>query len=46
MGIYEGPNVIPIIPYSHYYLAGGPPKVYMYALRFRVTLPQTVSIRG
>ena len=25
--IYEDPNMIPIIPYSHYYWVGVPPKV-------------------
>ena len=26
--ILEDPNIIPIIPYSHYYWVGGPPKAY------------------
>ena len=25
--IYEDPNIIPIIPYSHYYWVGGPPNI-------------------
>ena len=27
IGIYEDPNMILIIPYSHYYRVGGPPKL-------------------
>ena len=28
MRIYEDPNIIPIIPFSHYYWVGGPPNIY------------------
>ena len=28
-GIQEDPKIISIIPYSHYYRVGGPPKLYM-----------------
>ena len=27
--IQEDPNIIPIIPYSHYYWVGGPPNIYL-----------------
>ena len=29
IGISEAPNIIPIIPYNHYYWVGGPPKLYL-----------------
>ena len=29
IGIYEDPNIVTSIPYSHYYRVGGPPKVYV-----------------
>ena len=33
MGIYEDPNIVTSIPYSHYYRVGGPPKVLVLGRR-------------